>query len=151
MALDDDIRILAGVSLFKGFTPEQLRLLAFGAETLKLSAGRDLYQEGEAADSAYIVARGRIVLYRERAEGRVYREHAGAGVMLGELALIAESTRLTSARAEVDTELLRLNRKLFRRILEEFPELAMMLHDRILATLQTMLERIEQLAPKFRQ
>src|SRR6185369_8829545 len=103
MALDDDIRILSSVSLFKGFTPEQLRLLAFGAENLKLSAGRDLYGEGEAADSAYIVARGRIVLYRERRDGRVDLEDAGAGVILGELALIAESTRLTSARAEVDT------------------------------------------------
>ena len=149
MALDDDIRILSSVSLFKGFTPEQLRLLAFGAENLKLSAGRDLYGEGEAADSAYIVARGRIVLYRERRDGRVDLEDAGAGVILGELALIAESTRLTSARAEVDTELVRLNRKLFRRVLEEFPELALMLHDRIVATLQTLVERIERLAPKF--
>jgi CRP-like cAMP-binding protein len=151
MALDDDIRILSGVSLFKGFTPEQLRLLAFGAENLKLSAGRDLYRDGEAADSAYIVARGRIVLYRERQDGRVDLEHAGAGVILGELALIAESTRLTSARAEVDTELIRLNRKLFRRVLEEFPELALLLHDRIVATLQAMVERIEELAPKFRE
>jgi len=149
MALDDDIRILSSVSLFKAFTPEQLRLLAFGAENLKLSAGRDLYGEVEEADSDHIGARGRIVLYRERRDGRVDLEDAGAGVILGELALIAESTRLTSARAEVDTELIRLNRKLFRRVLEEFPELALMLHDRIVATLQTLVERIERLAPKF--
>ena len=149
MALDDDIRILSGVNLFKGFTPEQLRLLAFGAESLKLSAGRDLYRGAEPADAAYVVARGRIVLYRERGEERFDIEHAGAGVILGELALIADSTRLTSARAEVDTELLRLNRKLFRRILEEYPELAMMLHDRIVAALQALVERIEGVAPKF--
>jgi CRP-like cAMP-binding protein len=149
MALDDDIRILSAVNLFKGFTPEQLRLLAFGAEGLKLSAGRDLYRQEEAADAAYVIARGRIVLYRERGEERFDIEHGGAGVILGELALIADTTRLTSARAEVDTELLRLNRKLFRRILEEYPELAVMLHDRIVATLQTMIERIEELAPRF--
>ena len=34
MALDDDIRILSGVRLFEGFTREQLRLMAFGAETI---------------------------------------------------------------------------------------------------------------------
>jgi CRP-like cAMP-binding protein len=149
MALDDDIRILSGVNLFKGFTPEQLRLLAFGAESLKLSAGRDLYRQEEPADAAYVIARGRIVLYRERGDERIDIEHGGAGVILGDLALIAETTRLTSARAEVDTDLLRLNRKLFRRILEEYPELAVMLHERIVATLQTMIERIEGLAPKF--
>lgn len=41
MALDDDIRILGTVGLFESFTPEQLRLLAFGAERLVLRAGRD--------------------------------------------------------------------------------------------------------------
>lgn len=149
MALDDDIRILSSVSLFEGFTPEQLRLLAFGAESMKLSAGRDLFEEGTEADSAYVVARGGVVLYRERDGERAIVGYAGAGVMLGELALIAETTRLTSARAEVDTDLLRLSRKLFRRILEEYPEVALMLHERIAGQLQAMIRRIEGLAPRF--
>jgi len=149
MALDDDIRILSGVSLFEGFTHEQLRLLAFGAESMRLSAGRELFEEGVEADSAYIVVRGGIVLYRERDGDRAVVGFARAGVMLGELALIAETKRLTSARAEVDTDLLRLNRKLFRRILEEYPELAMMLRQRIINELQAMIRRIEELAPRF--
>ena len=143
MPLDDDIRVLSSVSLFEGFTQEQLRLLAFGAEGLRLSAGKDLYEEGAAADSGYVVVRGRIVLYRERDGERVTVGHAGPGAMLGELALIADTTRLTSARAETDTDFLRLNRKLFRRILEEYPELAFMLHERIVDELQAMVQRIE--------
>ena len=39
MSLDDDIRVLTGVDLFDGFTQEQLRLLAFGAENTRLPAG----------------------------------------------------------------------------------------------------------------
>jgi CRP-like cAMP-binding protein len=69
--------------------------------------------------------------------------------MLGELALIADTTRLTSAKAEIDTDFLRLSRKLFRRILEEYPDLAFMLHRRIVDELQAMVSRIEQLAPRF--
>jgi CRP-like cAMP-binding protein len=149
MALDDDIRILSSVNLFQGFTQDQLRLLAFGAEGLKLSAGKDLFQEGAEADSAYVVVRGNVMLYRERDDQRVTVDHAGPGIMLGELALIAETQRLTSARAESDTELIRLNRKLFRRILEEYPDLAMMLHDRVLDELQGLLDRINTLAPRF--
>jgi CRP-like cAMP-binding protein len=149
MALDDDIRILSGVSLFEGFTREQLRLLAFGAESLRLSAGKGLFEEGAEADSAYVVVRGGVVLYRERDGERAIVGYAKPGVMLGELALIAETRRLTSARAEVETDLLRLSRKLFRRILEEYPELAVMLHERILEELQAMIHRIEGLAPRF--
>ena len=149
MALDDDIRILSCVSLFQGFTQEQLRLLAFGAEGLKLSAGKELFQEGADADSAYVVVKGKIALYRERDGQRVIVDHAGPGTILGELALIAETTRLTSARAKVDTDLIRLNRKLFRRILEAYPDLALMLHDHVVDQLQTLIRRIESLAPRF--
>jgi CRP-like cAMP-binding protein len=48
-----------------------------------------------------------------------------------------------------DTSLLRLNRKQFRRMLEEYPELAAMLHRRISDDLQDMVRRIEALSPRF--
>lgn len=149
MALDDDIRILSGVRLFEGFTQEQLRLLAFGAENLQLPADRKLYREDDEADSAYVVITGRIALYREVDGERVEVGSAGPGAMLGELALIADTRRLTSAAAGTDSEIIRLSRKVFRRILEEYPDAAARLHEHILADLQDMIARIESLAPKF--
>lgn len=149
MALDDDIRILAGVSLFEGFTQDQLRLLAFGAENVELEEGRELYREGAPADSAFIVVDGEIGLFREGEEGRVELGSAGAGAILGEFALIADSRRLTGAAALADTVLIKINRRLFRRILEEYPEVAAALHQRISEQLQKMVSAIERLAPRF--
>ena len=149
MALDDDVRILSRVGLFEGFTPEQLRLLAFGAETTALPAGRKLYREDDEADSAYVVADGRIVLYREADGPAVPVGFADAGSILGELALIADTRRPTSASAAVDSQILRLSRAMFRRILEEYPDIAVYLHQRIAEELQAMVERIGALAPRF--
>ncbi|RJT39651.1 cyclic nucleotide-binding domain-containing protein [Mesorhizobium waimense] len=149
MALDDDIRILSAVRLFEGFTQEQLRLLAFGAETTLLQAHHKLYREDDVADSAYIVVSGRIVLYREQNGDRIPINTVGPGTMLSELALIADTNRLTSASAEIDSEVLRLSRKMFRRILEEYPEIAVQLHQRILEDFQALIRRIEELAPRF--
>lgn len=149
MALDDDIRILSDVGLFEGFTQEQLRLLAFGAETTLLGADKKLYREDDEADSAYVVVAGRIVLYREGEGERLVIGHVGPGAIMGELALIADTRRLTSASAEIDSEVLRLNRRMFRRILEEYPDLAVQLHRRISAELQAFLQKIESLAPRF--
>ncbi|TIT19431.1 MAG: cyclic nucleotide-binding domain-containing protein [Mesorhizobium sp.] len=149
MALDDDIRILSTVRLFEGFTQEQLRLLAFGAETTKLQADHKLYREDDEADCAYIVISGRIVLYREHDGERIRIGTAGPGTMLSELALIADTNRLTSASAEIDSEVLRLSRKMFRRILEEYPELAVHLHQRISEDFQAMIRQIEELGPRF--
>ncbi len=149
MALDDDIRILSAVRLFEGFTEEQLRLLAFGADTVQLASGRRLYREDDDADAAYAVVRGSISLFREQDGNRIPVATVGPGSLLGELALIADSRRLTSAAAATDAELIRLGRKMFRRILEEYPETAAALHRRILEDLQAMLRRIEELAPRF--
>jgi CRP-like cAMP-binding protein len=149
MALDDDIRILSGVRLFESFTQDQLRLLAFGAETTRLAQDKKLYREDDEADSAYVVVKGRVVLYREADGERITVGTAGPGAMLGELALIADTRRLTSASAETDVEIIRLSRKMFRRILEEYPETAQALHQRISEDLQAMVRRIEKLAPRF--
>jgi CRP-like cAMP-binding protein len=149
MALDDDIRILQRVPLLEGFSAEQLRLLAFGAESLRIRAGRDLYSEGAAADCAYVVAAGEVELYREVDGKRAVSGRAGPGALLGELALIAGGTRPTSAVAVHDTEVIRLGRTIFRRILEEYPELAATLHRRIAGELNDLVSRLERVRSKF--
>jgi CRP-like cAMP-binding protein len=69
--------------------------------------------------------------------------------MLGELALIADTVRPTGAVAVRDTELVRLSRKLFHRILQEYPELAVALRDQIARGLTQMVGRIDKLGPRF--
>ena len=149
MALDEDVRTLSGVELFAGFTQEQVRLLAFGAENRHLPAGRTLYREGDQADCAFVVVTGRIRLTRERDGRQAPVGHAGPGAILGELALVADSNRLTDAVTETDADLIRLERKLFRRILEEYPDLAVLLHNRIVAEIRKLASDIGRLAPRF--
>lgn len=149
MALDDDIRVLSRVELFADLTQEQLRLLAFGAENMKVAAGRDLFREGHLADSAFLIVRGSVELYRERDGARMTVARVSDGAILGELALIAETRRVTGAMAATDCELIRLNRKLFRRILEEYPETAAALYRRIAANFRAMVARIEKLEAVF--
>lgn len=149
MALDDDIRILGSVGLFESFSPEQLRLLAFGAERLVLRAGRELFREGQSADCGYIVVSGKITLFHEADEGRITIRPVGPGAMLGEMALIAQTTRLTGALAEEETEVIRISRSVFRRILEEYPEAAASLHVHISKNLLQLIADIEKVAPQF--
>lgn len=149
MALDDDIRVLSGMALFEGFAQEQLRLLAFGAENISVAAGRLIYAEGDSADCAFVVISGTVKLVHGSGDDAVELQSLGSNSLLGELALIADTTRPTSAVAASNVELLRLNRRLFRRILEEYPQLAAMLHSRISAELQELVSRISRLASRF--
>jgi CRP-like cAMP-binding protein len=149
LALDDDIRILSSVGLFSGLTAEQVRLLAFGAESVRFQAGREIYREGAAAECAYVVVKGVVVLYRDNEGEALAVSRLREGAIIGELALIAPTRRLTYAAAETDVELIRLNRSLFRRILEEYPEAAADLHRRMTDDLREFLERIERLGSRF--
>jgi len=142
MTLDEDMRILSGVELFRGFSREQLRLMAFGAETISLAAGRKLYAEGAPADCAFVVATGEVALYREIGAKRHIITVERRGAILGQFALIAEGERLTGAVAQTDVQVIRLGRNMFLRVLEEFPDLAVDLHKRIVADLETMLQRM---------
>src|SRR5690606_36587702 len=101
------------------------------------------------ADCAYVIVAAKVVLYREQDGEAVALSRVGPGTLLGELALITDTRRLTYAAAETDVELIRLNRSLFRRILEEYPETAAELHRRMLEELQAFLQKIERLAPKL--
>ncbi len=149
MALEEDVRILSGVRLFDGFTQEQLRLLAFGGEAMRLPERRVLYREGDEADCAFVIVDGAVDLSQERNGQRIMVRRVGPGAILGELAMIADANRLTDATTAADTALIRLGRKQFRKILEEFPDLATLLHSRISDELQRMIAEIERQAPRF--
>ena len=102
MALDDDIRLIGSVGFFEGLTTEQLRLLAFGAESMRLSAGRELYREGATADGAFIIAAGEMDLTTLKGNRLVTLKTLGPGAILSDVALIAPTRRATGAMARTD-------------------------------------------------
>jgi len=149
MGLERDIAVIGRVALFRDLNRDQLRLLAFGAEHQELAAGTELFAENAPADSAYVVVRGEIELFRQRGEDRITIGKVGQGELLGELALIVPGQRSTAAAAIVDSELLRLDQKLFRRLLVEYPETALALHAAIATNLKKLLDRITALGAAF--
>lgn len=150
MALDQDIRVLSAAEIFDQLTAEQLRLLAFGAERLQFRAGRRVYRQGERADCGFVIASGSLALTRMVEGQDAVVQQAGPGKVLGQLALITETERMTDAVAEVDCEVLRINRTLFRRMLSEYPETAAAIHAQLSQQLQSFLDEISQLEVRFR-
>lgn len=126
MALEDDIALLSRVPLLAALGAEPIRLLAFSAETRTLRVGDVLFREGHAADSGYVVVDGALNLSGSAGLG----EHrAGPGSLVGEIALIVETSRPATATAAEPTTVLRIPRALFRRVLTEFPDAALRVHD----------------------
>lgn len=152
MGLREDIALLKGLSIFDGLSDEYLRLLAFGAERRRLERGHVLFREGAAADCAFVVLSGQFRLTRDLPSGKD-RDigDAGPGSMLTEIAMISEAVRHFTATASTESEVMRISRILFHRMLQEYPEVAMATERRLrenfsrltgaLSTATTRLER----------
>jgi CRP-like cAMP-binding protein len=132
MALADDIRLLTQVTLFRELDDDQLRLIAFGAERRLVSAGQELFRDKSPAESAFIVAKGRLNLLTPDRNGEIKVDATvGPGTLLSELALVTMVERKFTAVAVEDCEVLKISRSLFHRLLEEYPQVGHLIENRI--------------------
>ncbi|MEN0041975.1 MAG: cyclic nucleotide-binding domain-containing protein [Pseudomonadota bacterium] len=147
MSLDADIRLLSRVTLFEGFDREALRLLAFGAEARTYGEGSRIYRAGEQSDGGYIVVSGAIHLHPDGEDKDTIRY--GPGSLIGEMALIVPTLRANMAMAAENTEVLKVPRPLFRRMLEEYPDLAAILQQRIAGSMDEFMKQLGRIREKL--
>jgi len=150
LGLNDDIALLSNVSLFADIGEDKLRLIAFGAERRRVSEGQTLFREGTNADCAFVVATGSFNLVRRgRRKTTIQLGTARPGTLLGEIAMISTVERHMTAIAAEPSEVMRINRPLFHRMLDEYPGVAALVQARIQANFRTFLADLGRAAPNF--
>ena len=146
MSLEDDIRTLNETPLLGELSRDALRLIAFSADRVRLDVGDVLFREGEPADSGYVLIAGEIALARGDSQKTV-----GRGALIGELALICDTTRPATATASEPAELIRIARGFFARLFDEYPDLTRKLHARLAARVKSNLGDLKTLEALLRK
>lgn len=151
MALDDDIRFLRRIATFRVLGPDALRVLAISAEKIHLRAGDVLFEEGEPADGAYAIIAGGLRL--RRASDKPLEEPViiGEGALIGESALMVETTRPASAIAVQPASLYKISRGVFMRMLESDVEAAISLREMIARRVDAALDELDTVLPRFEE
>ena len=126
MSLDADIAVLGTVPFFSGFDEQHLRLLAFSAEARSLPVNMVLHEAGQPLHSAYVITKGLLTASRGE-ESRTFEP----GALIGERALIVEAKATETVRVEKSAQVLQIRRAVFRRFLDEYPEMAAAIRARI--------------------
>lgn len=140
MGIEDDIYFFERVPTLRLLGREALRILAIGAESRYVHKGEVLFAADEPADCGYVIQEGSFRLEtRSRLAADVI---VGAGTLLGELALIAETKRPATATASEPSTVIRIPRTLFLKMLEGYPEAANMLREQIVRRAQQTLKDI---------
>jgi anion transporter len=132
-------RLLGQVDLFAGLDKVTLAKLAAYLQPLSYQAGAIIFHQAEPGDAFYLVASGAVGVYTadKSGTGETRLEVLRAGEPFGEMALLTNSPRTASIKAESDCEVLRLERGAFFDLVRQQPGVALA----IAATLSRRLAR----------
>lgn len=111
---------LQQVPLFAGLDHSELDAVGQTATELDYKAGRVLMHEGARAHEMFVVMKGSVEVTREG-------EHVadiGAGGFVGEMALLAHSSRSSTVTATSDIVVLHIDGREFGTLLDRVPEIA---------------------------
>jgi lysophospholipid hydrolase len=138
--------------LFGSVDPQVLRDLEAELELVDLASGETLFRRGETGDAMYLIIAGRLrvsLLQNENSEGKEKEKilaELHPGDTLGEMAVLTGEPRSASVYAFRDTQLAKLSRDGFQRLLQKYPDVLSLFFTRKMAGL--MREQISGAEPR---
>jgi predicted acylesterase/phospholipase RssA/CRP-like cAMP-binding protein len=109
--------------LVEDVSPDDLQALANALERVRLSSGDVVCCEGERGDSMYVISSGLVQVVRGEGEKRQVIAECGRDETIGEIALLTGEPRSATLIAVRDTELFRISKETFDRLVERRPHL----------------------------
>jgi CRP-like cAMP-binding protein len=119
MSVKADAETFRSIPIFSDCDAVHLQLLAFSAIRQSFNEGEAIIKQGFKGGSAHLILSGRTDITTE-ANGKI--GSAGPGAMLGEVAMIGDLAYAITARASESLTTARIDRSLFMRIANEYPE-----------------------------
>jgi signal transduction histidine kinase len=135
---------LRATPLFGGLDDGLLHRLVDMAEIVDLAAGATLIQEGDQADSLYVVLSGEMDVTKRSGTSDIPVAHVGPGALQGELAALEGGRRLASVTATEPAEVLRIPVTAVRELLGAGPDVA-------LAVIRTAVSRLRGMESMLRE
>ena len=114
---------LAALPLLDSIEPHLLDAIAKEFEWFSLPGGQLLFSEGDTDDSMYVVLSGRLGAFLHGDDDKeILIRQMPAGETVGEMALLSGEPRSATVVALRDTELARLSKAAFSRLIDQHPK-----------------------------
>ncbi len=127
---------LASVPLFDGCSRKELEKIAKAGDEIVMTAGTVIVDQGQTGREAFVVLSGEVSVKRNNRKISTL----GPGAVVGELSLLDHGPRTASAMCETDCELLVIDQRHFRAVLDQVPTLS----HKIMASLATRIRDMDR-------
>jgi len=123
--------------MFRDVDPARLKLLAFTSERVQFAAGQRFFQQGDAADAAYVILDGRAEVRLNAQGGEIVVADLGRDALVGEMGILSDAPRSAAVVAGEPTTALRIDKRVFLELLMQFPQMA-------IAVMRELASRLER-------
>lgn len=138
MTLETEVQSLRQVPMFRDIDPARLKLLAFTSERVNFAAGQKFFQQGDAADAAYVVLQGKADVTIDSPGGDIKVAELGQNAIVGEMGILSDSPRSATIVAAAPTTALRIDKRVFLELLTQFPQMS-------IAVMRELASRLEKM------
>lgn len=122
MSIEQEVEILRKIPLFANIDPAKLKLMCFASERLTFRQGQSLFDQGDQADSAYIIIAGTADVIVNSDKPSVVAK-VGKNDIVGEIAILCDVPRTATVTATSELTVLKVTKDLFFRMVTDFPEM----------------------------
>jgi CRP-like cAMP-binding protein len=122
MSVRADAETLRNIPIFAECAAVPLQVIAFAAARQHFFAGEHLMVQGETGSAAYLILSGKAEIRTGQGAQSEVIGHVEPGAFLGEIAMIAKTPCSVSAVAVGPLVAAKIDRKLFLRVADEYPE-----------------------------
>ena len=143
---EKDLRIVCATRLFAGLDPEAVDALLQGSAPRTHHKGQMLFEQGDPANTFYIVLDGWVKVFRPSIVGdeAVFGVFT-AGETFGEAAMFIQGQYPAAAQAVEDARLIAVHSDVFRKRVRNDPDLAFEMLAAMSRHLHSLINQVEQL------
>ncbi len=136
MSIEDEIRTLQQIPMFRDLEVSKLKLMAFAGQRITCRAGDLLFDVGDPPDAVYVLLEGEVDVIRTGPGGEVLLARLGKDELIGEIGVLCNKCRNARIVAHSNVQALRIEKITFMQIVQQVPQLAM-------AIIRELSERLE--------
>jgi len=125
VSIEDEIRTLQRIPVFRDMEVSKLKLMAFAGQRITYKKDEVFFEEGAASDAVYIILEGKVDVIRSGNAGHVVLARLGETELIGEMGVLCDKPRNAKIVAHTDVQALRIDKMTFMHIVQQVPQLAM--------------------------
>jgi len=116
------LRMLQDMPIFGGVQEKTISFILYNSSTIEVNKGNKFFQEGDLANSMYVLEKGSVVIFRTWKGVQYQLRILESGNCFGEMALMDCNPRSATAQAVQYCQAIEITTSLFAEIYDQYPQ-----------------------------